>query len=327
MSFQPIPGLWRIEGTGGCPDAPPSSCSLSQTRRAFPCDAEGGYDEGCCGRLSCDENEDCPPSEECRSVSVGGMMQCWDNPGNSCDCAGPLLAYMDRRCVPLPAEPAALGTGCENCTRRPIGEPTWQPGQALIFVANIAAPETETGSQTFFDWQSEFFGSRHIYSAPDGLFLPGEPHEGPYDLELSTLADEATLVPAQAFSVEEFTDPSGLVLLIAVVPGPQASSGRSPDFEDGPIITNEVFPIIVTGGVYRNGEPFDLDFDSNFFGYDQLSTPIDADGPSHFFMGFGENSAFGPNGVDPVGSYSFRVRAIDGVGEGWEIEVPFRIDG
>lgn len=232
---------------------------------------------------------------------------------------------MDRRCVPLPAEPETLGIGCENCTRRPIGEPTWQPEQAMLFLADIGSPETETGSQPFFDWQSELFGARHIYSPADGLFLPGEPHEGPYDSEISTLADAAAVAPAQAFSVEEFTDPSGLILLIAVVPGRQASRGRSPDFDDGPIIANHVFPIRVSGGVYRDGEPYDLDFDSTFLGYDQLSTPIDADGASHFFMGFGEDSAFGPSGVDPVGSYTFRLRAIDSVGDGWEIEVPFGI--
>lgn len=305
-----------------CIDAPRSSCSLAQTRKHFACNAEGGYDEGCCGRPVCEQDADCDADQECRRVAIGGMWECWDNPGNPCDCGGPAAAYMGLRCVPKSAEAEALGVGCVDCTRRPIGAPLWEPVQARAFAATIGS--LDTGPEPYFEWQANLFGPYHTYSPSNG-FVPGVAHEGPYESEIALLADEAGVTSTQSFLRAEFTEPSGVILLVMIAPGPGAPRGSSPDFDEGSIIGNDVFPIRVTGGLYQGGEPYDLDLSGTYVGYDQLVPPIVADGASHFFLGFGLSSAFGPPGVDVVGDYVVRARAIDSVGEGWEFEIPFTV--
>ncbi|HEX2875596.1 MAG TPA: hypothetical protein VHP33_30295 [Polyangiaceae bacterium] len=192
--------------------------------------------------------------------------------------------------------------------------------QALAFAATIGSPET--GPEPYFEWQASLFRPFHTYSPSNG-FVPGVAHDGPYESEIASLAEKAGLTPTQSFLRDEFLDPSGVVLLIMLAPTKNSPRGRSPDFEDGSIVRNDVFPIRVTGGVYRGGQPYDLDINGTYLGYDQFTPPISADGASHFFVGLGLSSAFGPPGVDPRGSYTVQMRATDAVGEGWELEVPF----
>lgn len=317
----------------GCTEAPRSTCSLEDTKKHYNCSATGEYDENCCGRTPCEGDDDCSAGEECRAVGSAGQWWCWDNPnpldpGNTCDCGGPYGGPAKMLCMPPAPEPPELGeeealAGCEGCIRRSIGSPAWEPAQALALVAEIGS--LETGPQLYFDWHSEFFGSRHVHSPSETAFLPGEPHDGPYASELAVLAEAAGFSSTQQLSEAEFAPPSGLVLLIMIVPGSEAPQGRSPDFKEGPIIPNELFPIDVMGGVYREGQPYDLGVNDRIVGYDALSEPIDVEGASHFFVSFGENSGFGPADLAPVGDYEFSLRATDVHGTGWELKVPFRV--
>ena len=139
------------------------------------------------------------------------------------------------------------------------------------------------------------------------------------------LAEAAGLAPTQLLTEAQFSPPSGLVLLAMIAPGVGAPSGSSPDFDNGPIVPNERFPISVTGGVYRQGQPYDLELGDTIRGYNALSEPIQVDGASHFFLSFGENASFGPADAPLSGDYEFSLRATDRYGTGWELNVPFQV--
>ncbi|HEX2875891.1 MAG TPA: hypothetical protein VHP33_31790 [Polyangiaceae bacterium] len=256
-----------------------------------------------------------------------GQWYCWDYP-EGCDCGGPYGGPAKMVCMPpapeLGEEEALPEAGCEGCKRRPIGDPPWEITQALPVVGDVGA--LETGPDSYFDWVSKFFGSTHVYSPTERAFLPGEPHDGPYGSELALLAEAAKLAPTQQLTEAQFSPPSGLVLLVMIGPGAAAPSGSSPDFDNGPILPNELFPISATGGVYRQGQPYDLDFGDRILGYDALSKPIDVEGASHFFLSFGENASFGPTDAPLSGAYEFSLRATDRYGTGWELTVPFAVE-
>jgi hypothetical protein len=310
----------------GCTEAPRSTCTLGQTRLHYDCSTTGEYDENCCGRQPCESGDECGAGEQCVSVPSAGQWYCWDSAAG-CDCGGPFGGPPKMVCMPpepeLGEEEALPEAGCEGCKRRPIGDPQWEITQALPIVGDVGA--LETGPEAYFDWVLKFFGPRHAYSSSEQAFLPGQPHDGPYASELEVLAEAAKLVPAQQLTEAQFSPPSGLVLLVMIVPGAAAPSGSSPDFESAPILPNELFPISATGGVYKQGKPYDLNFGDKILGYDALSQPIDVEGASHFFLSFAENSSFGPPDETPSGVYEFALRATDRHGTGWELTVPFAV--
>lgn len=310
----------------GCTEAPRSTCTLGQTRLHYDCSATGEYDANCCGRQTCRSADDCAAGEECVSVASAGQWYCWDYPGG-CDCGGPAGGPPKMLCMPpapeLGEEEALPEAGCEGCKRRRIGDPQWEITQALPIVGDVGA--LETGPEAYFDWVSKFFGPTHVHSSSEHAFLPGQPHDGPYASELARFAEAAGLEPAQQLDEAQFSPPSGLVLLVMITPGAGAPNGSSPDFDNGPIVPNGRFPIGVTGGVYRQGQPYDLEFGDTIRAYDALTEPIQVDGASHFFLSFGENASFGPADTPLSGDYEFSLRATDRYGTGWELTVPFEV--
>lgn len=83
----------------GCPSAPRSTCSLEETRRMFSCGPTSEYNEDCCGRPDCETDGDCAENEACVEFKSLGQWYCWDNPGNTCDCGGPLGAAPRFKCI------------------------------------------------------------------------------------------------------------------------------------------------------------------------------------------------------------------------------------
>lgn len=86
-----------------CPSSPRSTCSLAETRNKFGCGPRAEFDENCCGRATCELPKDCRPGEQCVLVDTRGQIDCWDNPGNPCDCGGAPGGPRKRLCLPEPA--------------------------------------------------------------------------------------------------------------------------------------------------------------------------------------------------------------------------------
>jgi hypothetical protein len=139
----------------------------------------------------------------------------------------------------------------------------------------------------FDEWTAELVAPQHGFSQQLLMVVPEEPHAGPYGDEAYALASAAGLEPAQLFATAEFEPPSGLALIVNVVPGEGAPGGSSFDFECGLVIPPDAFPIGVTGDLLREGAVYDSELESEYL------APA-GDGISHFFMVWGTNSAFGP---------------------------------
>ena len=130
---------------------------------------------------------------------------------------------------------------------------------------------------------------------PREIIGPALAHAGPYTDEIYSLVTAKSMTVKQDFTVSEFTAPSGVLIMMNIVPSAGAATGSSFDFDSGPIIANALFPMTVNGDVYRNGVLYDSEFDSMYPGYPGQNPPIAKDGPSHLLYFFGENSFFGPS--------------------------------
>ncbi len=58
--------------------------------------------------------------------------------------------------------------------------------------------------------------------------------------------------------------PSGLTLSATIIPDEGAPMGRTPDFENGPMIPETIFPIHVDGDLRRDDAIYDPEFDSDY---------------------------------------------------------------
>lgn len=192
-----------------------------------------------------------------------------------------------------------------------IGNPRWKPVD-------------------FHQFTSKWFKYQEVMTAllppPDHIWnpmlgvAPGEPHEMPYDNELADGMAASGHVDRISFTSAEFMH--GIYLVWMNVPrNENAPSGSSPDFDHGPIIPNDLFPISVEIKYSRNGV-----FNSSISAFDvsalQASPPVD--GHSHFPMWTNDSS--GSYAKKPgAASYAWAITMIDAGGAGWAIEIPYEV--
>ena len=128
------------------------------------------------------------------------------------------------------------------------------------------------------------------------------------------------------FTLSEFSNGSGVFLAWMNVPG-RGTRGSSPDFNAGPIIPNELFPIAVSGFSTHRGDRFSTLAEFTVPKLDgALDPPFDVDGHSHFPIFIADNTDFGPpEGVNPFGRYRWRLELVDQSGAGWRIVARFTV--
>jgi hypothetical protein len=219
--------------------------------------------------------------------------------------------------------PGSLGPHCAGCTRTAIGHPTWEPKGGVVLVGTVGS--ADGGASDLVAWIGGLCQPNHRFFQKEFTIGPALAHFGPYDDEAFALAIADGLEPTQVLSTAAYTAPSGVVLVINLVPSEIAPTGSSFDFDSGPIIPNSRFPIRVHGSLLRDGAPQEF-FDSFYPGYDQFTPAIDKDGSSHLFIFLADNSSFVP-GLPAAGSYEFLIRATEegGAGAGWDIVVPYSV--
>jgi hypothetical protein len=220
-------------------------------------------------------------------------------------------------------------------TLRQIGHPTWEPVDAHIFTAPIGTVESPC-CDLFLDTATTALPPpNHV---PDSILFigPGAPHDPPYDQEFAAGLASSGFREATTFSTSEFSLPSAVYAMWMIVPTARSPySGKSQDFESGPIIPNELFPITVNGTALRNAQAWDP-FVGNFVRdslpvIGTLYDPVryqDVDGDSHFPVFYADAIDFGP-AVDPAAaaaSYEYQVEMRDSTGAGWDISARFRVN-
>ena len=122
------------------------------------------------------------------------------------------------------------------------GEPDWQVALIELF----QAPVDPSTAQCLFEGPHQSLG---------GTWVPGDPHEGPYDQELLDGISRCGFNVAvdDEFSVEEWSDPNG-VWLGAVITAPNGGlQGSTPDYSLGDLIQDNRFPLVFDADVRRDG--------------------------------------------------------------------------
>jgi hypothetical protein len=105
--------------------------------------------------------------------------------------------------------------------------------------------------------------------------------------------------------------------------------GSSPDFTNGPIIPNSLFPITLNGvGTHDNKsfDPFLASFAVPPLSDPCVQPPLAVDGFSHFPIFIADNADFGPPGTRLAGTYTYQVTMLDSAGNGWTISAKFTVN-
>lgn len=213
----------------------------------------------------------------------------------------------------------------QNITLAPVGNPGWQPVDIHLFSAPVGTPAT--GYQEFGFTMEALLPAPYHLPHPDLGIGPGAPHAGPYDTEFSASIAALGFHEGGLFQLSEFSSGSGIWLTWMNVPTGSAA-GSSPDFLQGPIIPNTIFPIEVDGTLSWNGSLFDPFLDSSVSALDgSLNPPFDVDGHSHFPSILADAAEFNVSG-DPTpraGDYLYEVRLLDATGAGWDLRAEFQV--
>ncbi len=91
-----------------CDVAPVSSCSFEATCEQIGCGGQQ-FDENGCQRPTCDDDDDCSPSEECVHLDATFTSAC-EMSGDVCQCGGATIAIPGAFCNPRPP----LGELCDG---------------------------------------------------------------------------------------------------------------------------------------------------------------------------------------------------------------------
>jgi hypothetical protein len=211
----------------------------------------------------------------------------------------------------------------ENIRLTRIGHPIWKPVDFHVFSAPIG---------TAADGYTEFATTAGTVLPPPNhvphpqLFIgPGAPHAPPYDSEFEEGVEEAGFHEGAAFRESEFSNGNGVYVVWMNVPAP-GSKGSSPDFGNGRIIPNTLFPIHVAGTAFQNGQlydPFIGTSDVPPLNDPSLTPSFNVDGHSHFPIFYADNSDFGPAGAKVRGRYTYDIVMTDRTGNGWHIVAHF----
>jgi hypothetical protein len=205
-----------------------------------------------------------------------------------------------------------------------FGAPAWEPVDFNMFSAAIGTEATGYAEslETVLSLLPEPKHRQH-----DQLGVgPGDPHDPPYDGELSAGVANLGFQRRSVFSPFEFSNGQGVYLAFMVVPRPQSATGSSPDFASGPIIQNSLFPIHSSAESRRNGVLFSPQFGFDVLALDVVDPPFAVDGHSHFPLFYNENFDFALNPqAGTAGSYEFRITLTDQTGAGWEIVAPYQV--
>lgn len=106
--------------------------------------------------------------------------------------------------------------------------------------------------------------------------------------------------------------------------------GTSPDYDEGPIIPNDLYSddtstvLLSSTEIFRNGALFDDAFDMGLLRLDKIDPPFEVDGHSHIPVFLVAAADWGAPGKIE-GSYFIHSKLLDHDGNGWHITTRFKI--
>jgi hypothetical protein len=204
-----------------------------------------------------------------------------------------------------------------------IGHPTWKPVDFHLFTAALGT--ADSGFAEYFDNLQKVLPPPNHLLHPELSLGPGAPHPGPYGRELKQTISHAGFREDTQFRLSEFLEPNGIWFVWMNVPDKGAPSGRSVDSERGPIIPNSLFPMHLEWDVYHDGVK-----DGETSTYDrpplpQVNPPFDVEGDSHYPQFLIINESADGSARVKAGHWEHRATLTDATGNGWIIEVRFKV--
>jgi hypothetical protein len=210
-----------------------------------------------------------------------------------------------------------------------LGEPCFRPVDFHLFSASTA------------DLAGLLNGTNGVLPEPahklhPDLFIgPGTmPHAPPYNKELKDGLERLGIPDQKRFSPAEFSLPNAVFFSFMVVAQDREGcpKGSSPDFAEGPIIPNLLFPatpepdsvLLSRTTFFRNGHVFDPAFIFDLKRLDKVDPAFPVDGWSHIPIFLIEAAEFGPGG-EVEGNYKIHSVLLDHAGNGWDITTRFKI--
>lgn len=208
---------------------------------------------------------------------------------------------------------------------RRVGAPRWDAIDVHLFAAPVGfTPDDGVEAATA---AALLDPARHPF-VNELEARPGIAHEGPWAEELAEGVAASVAVEGSTFDRAQFELPSGVWMGCMLVPAADGPSGRSSDFDDGPILPDEDLPIVGTQMVFRDGEVFDP---SGGFLIPPVSS-LEGVGPyegwSHLPVLYWENEVNAPpDAGDMSGDYVVVLSMRDATGAGWDVVAHYEIGG
>jgi hypothetical protein len=211
-----------------------------------------------------------------------------------------------------------------SCIKQTLSssEPTWEPVDVQVFAGPMGT--AASGFDEANDFQDDFLHPNHDYRQGVAVAVPIVAHDPPYDGELKRRLDELGVERTRVLATSDLQAPRGIWLALIITARDNAPVGSSFDFASGPILPSNRFMMDIDCDLERDGRMVDTEFDSRYPSYRTIAgngIPL-ADGWSHFILSFGENSEF----IAPEpGDYLMKCVFRDALGEGWLVDVPYRV--
>jgi hypothetical protein len=224
---------------------------------------------------------------------------------------------------------AALGA-CGSADVAEVADPDagFDNGTTHVTMTKQGDPKWETiGWQTFSAPQNlataELVWTHHTWIDALGSFAPGAAHPPPYNSEIDDAIARNGWDPGDVFFVSSWTAPTGLMFAGALVPSPDAPSGKTADYASGPMIPDTV-QIGFDADLLQGTTVVDPAFDGTYPTLAELAPAGGFDGWSHMPFTFGEDTRFI---AGTPGDYALRIHIFEVAtpANGWLIEIPFQI--
>jgi hypothetical protein len=198
----------------------------------------------------------------------------------------------------------------------PIEAPLWAPTDFVIFKSETGKLRDATDIINCLMPPEE-----HIWDVPSMQWLPAVEGgvESDYGTDMSRAVEACGFTSTRLLQPQDLEDPSAIFLGFMIVPGPDAPSGRTIDFEDGPLIPEALFPLETSLNFYREGELVDYITEIIHPRLDDLGIP--GMGLSHVPMLLLQAASLAAPNMDTAGVFRWSLRVEDATYAGYDITV------